>query len=110
VKCILNSEIQKGEDMKMEKTRKGLRVGLMIALMSLAASPAFARSISLKEAGAALWIFIIIGAIIILMQLIPASILFFSFIGSGTTMVFKKGKRTEEEVMLPAIEPVTVRE
>jgi membrane associated rhomboid family serine protease len=110
VKCISNSEIQRGEDMKMKKTKRGLRVGLMVAVMSLAASPAFARSISLKEAGAALWIFIIIGAIIVLMQLVPASILFFSFIGSGTTMVFKRGKNAQEEVILPAIEPVAVRE
>jgi hypothetical protein len=44
------------------------------------------------------------------MQLVPASILFFSFIGSGTTMVFKRGKNAQEEVILPAIEPVAVRE
>jgi len=52
----------------MEKKMKGLKVGLMVALMTLMASPAFARSISLKEAGTALWIFIIIGAIIVLLN------------------------------------------
>ena len=76
----------------MEKTKKGLRVGLMVGLISLMATPAFARTISLKDAGIGLWIFIIIGAIIVLLQLIPAAILFFSFVGTGTTMVFKKGK------------------
>ena len=93
----------------MEKKIKALKVGLMVGLITLMASPAFARSISLKEAGTALWIFIIIGAIIILLQLIPAAILFFSFIGTATTMVFKKEKKAEEEVVLPGVEPVPVK-
>jgi hypothetical protein len=93
----------------MEKMAKGLKVGLMVGLMSLAASPAFARSISLKEAGPALWVFVIIGAVIILLQLIPAAILFFSFIGTATTMAFKKEKKVEEEVALPGVEPVAVK-
>jgi membrane associated rhomboid family serine protease len=94
----------------MEKTRKGLKVGLMVGLMSLIASPAFARSVSFKGAGTALWIFIIIGAIIVLLQLIPAAILFFSFVGTATTAALKKEKRVEEEVVLPGAEPVTVKE
>jgi hypothetical protein len=94
----------------MKKSMKGLKVGLMVGLMSLMASPAFARSINMKEAGTALWIFIIIGAIIVLLQLIPAAILFFSFIGTATTMAFKKEKKVEEEVLLPGAEPVAVKE
>lgn len=94
----------------MEKTRKGLKVGLMVGLMSLMASPAFARSVSFKGAGTALWIFIIIGAIIVLLQLIPAAILFFSFVGTATTAALKKEKRVAEEVVLPGAEPVTVKE
>ncbi len=78
--------------------------------MTLMASPAFARSISLKEAGTALWIFIIIGAIIVLLQLIPAAILFFGFIGTATTMAFRKEKKVEEEVVIPGAEPVVVKE
>lgn len=93
----------------MEKMAKGLRVGLMAGLMSLVASPAFARSLDLKEAGPALWIFVIIGAVIILLQLIPAAILFFSFIGTTSAMVFKKGKKVEEEVVLPGVEPVALK-
>jgi flagellar basal body-associated protein FliL len=93
----------------MEKKIKGLKVGAMIGLMSLVATPAFARSISLKEGGTALWIFIIIGAIIVLLQLIPAMILFFSFIGTATTAALKKERRVEEEVVLPGAEPVAVR-
>jgi hypothetical protein len=93
----------------MEKMAKGLKIGLMVGLMTLAASPAFARSISLKDAGPALWVFVIIGAIIILLQLIPAAILFFSFIGTATTMALKKEKKVEEEVMLPGAEPVAVK-
>jgi len=93
----------------MEKKMRGLRVALMVGLISLMATPAFARSISLKGAGTALWIFIIIGAVIVLLQLIPAAILFFSFIGTATTMAFKKEKKVEEEVVLPGAEPVTVK-
>ena len=88
---------------------KGLKEGVMIGLITLMASPAFARSISLKDGGTALWIFIIIGAIIVLLQLIPAAILFFSFIGTATTMALKKEKKVEEEVILPNAQPVAVK-
>lgn len=93
----------------METAMKGLKTGLMAGLIALMASPAFARSISLKEGGTALWIFIIIGSIIVLLQLIPAAILFFSFVGTATTMAFKKEKRVEEEVILPGAEAVAVK-
>jgi hypothetical protein len=81
----------------------------MAGLITLVASPAFARSISMKEGGTALWIFLIIGAVIVLLQLIPAMILFFSFIGTTTTMVFKNGKGVKEEVFLQKAEPVKVK-
>jgi hypothetical protein len=93
----------------MEKAMKGLKAGLTAGMITLMASPAFARSISLKEGGTALWIFVVIGAIIILLQLIPAAILFFSFIGTATTMAFKKEKKIEEEVVLPNAQPVAVK-
>lgn len=93
----------------MEKATKALRVGLSSGLIALMASPAFARSISFKEGGTALWIFIIVGAVIVLLQLIPAAILFFSFIGTATTMAFKKEKKIEEEVVLPNAQPVAVK-
>jgi len=94
----------------MEKMAKGLKVALMVGIISMMATPAFARSISLKDAGIGLWIFVIIGAIIVLMQLIPAAILFFSFIGTTTTMAFKKGKKAEEEILVGTPEPVAVKE
>jgi hypothetical protein len=91
----------------MSKERKGLKIATMVALMIFAATPAFARSISLKDAGIALWVFIIIGAIIVLLQLIPAAILFFSFIGTSSAMVFK-GKKREEEAEETGLTPETV--
>jgi hypothetical protein len=94
----------------MEKKMKGLKTGLMVGLMTLMASPAFARSIDFKGAGTALWIFLIIGSIIVLLQLIPAAILFFSFIGTTTAAGLKKEKKVEEEVVLPGAEPVAVKE
>lgn len=92
----------------MEKTRKALKVALMAGFASLAATPALARSISIKDAGIGLWIFVIVGAVIILLQLIPAVILFFSFIGTTTAMALKKGEKAEE-VLLPAAETVAVK-
>ncbi len=94
----------------MEKIMKALKVGLAGGLISLIASPVFARSISLKEAGPMLWIFIIVGAIIVLLQLVPAAILFFSFIGTATTMTLKKEKKAAEEIVVPGAEPVPVKE
>jgi hypothetical protein len=66
----------------MLSERKPWLIGLMIGLATLMATPAFARSISFKDAGIAFWIFLIIGVILVLLQLIPAIILFFSFIGT----------------------------
>jgi len=88
---------------------KGLKLGLMIGLITIMASPAFARSISLKDGGTMLWIFIIVGAIIVLLQLIPAAILFFSFVGTATTTALKREKKAEEELVLPGVEPVPVK-
>jgi polyferredoxin len=89
--------------------RQILKVGLIGAAMTLLATPAFARSIEFKGAGTALWIFLIVGTIIILLQLIPAAILFFSFIGTATTAALKKEKKVEEVVVLPGSEPVAVK-
>ena len=89
--------------------RQILKVGLIGAAMTLLATPAFARSIEFKGAGTALWIFLIFGAIIVLLQMIPAAILFFSFIGTATTAALKKEKKVEEVVVLPGTEPVAVK-
>jgi hypothetical protein len=93
----------------MLKGKLGLKVGLMVGLIALMASPALARSVSMKEGGVALWVFLIIGAGIVLLQLIPAMILFFSFIGTTTTMVFKNGKKAKEEAPFPETELVRVK-
>ena len=69
----------------LSEKKTGL-TGLMIGLITLMATPAFARSISLKDAGVAFWIFVIIGAIIVLLQLIPAIILLFSFVATMTDL------------------------
>jgi membrane associated rhomboid family serine protease len=93
----------------MLKAKKAAVAGLIVGIMSFVATPAFARSISLKDAGISLWIFIIIGAVIVLLQLIPALILFFSFIGTTSSLVFKRKKATEEEILLPGYEPAPVK-
>lgn len=94
----------------MFKSRKGWMAIVVIGLVMLMATPAFARSISMKDAGMGLWIFMIIGAVIILLQLIPAAILFFSFIGTTSAMVFKgkNGKEQHAEVT-PGLEPAPAK-
>jgi len=92
----------------MKKTKIGLMVGL-IGLITLISSPTFARPLNFKEHAMALWIFIIIGTFIVLLQLIPAVIVFFSFIGTTTTIAFKKESKVEEGVVFPYTEPVEVR-
>ena len=79
-----------------------LKAGMMGVAMILLSTPAFARSIELKGAGTALWIFLIVGAMIVLLQLIPAGILFFSFVGTATSAALKKEKKVEEMAILPA--------
>ena len=86
-----------------------------VVWMILLATPSFGKSFSMKDAGISLWIFIIIGAVIILLQLIPAAILFFSFIGSASTMAFRWKKvsesermKEEEKMALPGYGPLTV--
>ena len=90
-----------------------MMVTFVLGLVTLFATPAFAKGISLKDAGIALWIFIVIGAIIVLLQLIPAIILFFSFIGTTTGLIAKKKTpekvAAEEKIILPGIEPVPVK-
>ena len=98
----------------MLKSMVGLKIGLMAGLITLIASPSFARSISMKEGGTALWIFLIIGAIIILLQLIPAMILFFSFVGTATGLTLKKKRVPEEDdaekkVIVPGYEPAPIK-
>jgi len=96
----------------MFKDKKFWLGGLMVGLITLMATPAFARSINFKDAGAVLWVFIIIGAIIVLLQLIPAIILFFSFIGTMTGLVAKKKASekgvAEEKVILTGVEAAPV--
>jgi len=88
----------------MSKTRKIFMMVLAVGWAILMATPVFAKSFSWKEAGTSLWIFIIIGSMIIVLQLIPATILFFTFIGTTSTLVFKgkKGlKKEENRLALP---------
>ena len=89
--------------------RQAQKVGMIGAAMTLLATPAFARSIELRGAGTAPWIFLIIGAIIVLLQLIPAAILFFSFIGTATTAALKEEKKVEEKSVLPGSAPVAMK-
>jgi hypothetical protein len=98
----------------MLEARKTWLVGAMIGIFTLIATPAIARGISFKDAGITIWIFIVIGAVIVLLQLIPAVILFFSFIGTSSNMVFKRKKEAgevtaEDKGVLTGMEPAPVK-
>jgi len=54
-------------------------VGVVIGML-LAADIIFARSIDMSKAGVSLWVFLAVGTFIILLQLIPAFILFTTFV------------------------------
>jgi hypothetical protein len=99
----------------MSNVKRMFLISLITSSMMLIATTTFAKSFSLKDAGISLWIFLIIGAMLILLQLIPAGILFFSFIGSASTLAFKPKKIPEEKeieekekLVLPG-GPVTVQ-
>jgi len=94
----------------MSKWKKGWMAIMVVGMVMLMVAPAFAKSISLKDAGIGLWIFAVIGAVIVLLQLIPAAILFFSFIGTTAAVVFKGKKREEEQTeMVPGLKPTAVK-
>ena len=110
MKCTIFNLLRKGE---WGMLKKKIKILLTFGLLTLFATPAFARGINLKDAGIALWVFIIIGAIIVLLQLIPAIILFFSFIGTTTGLIAKKKAsekaKAEEGIILPGVEPISVK-
>jgi len=81
----------------MATVYKFVKMQLMAFGITLLATPAFARSFSVKDAGISLWIFIIVGAVIILLQLVPATILFFSMVGTASAAVFGRKKGQEEQ-------------
>jgi len=94
----------------MSKGRKGWVIFMVMGLVMLMTTPALAKSISMKDAGIALWIFLVVGAVIVLLQLIPAAILFFSFVGTTSTLVFKGKKKEEEAVdVTPGLEAAPVK-
>ena len=117
---ILNAFIRLIPDRKEEwgmlTTKRILVVGLTEVLMALVATPAFSESISLKNAGVGVWTFILTGVVIVLMQFIPAAMLFFSFLVTTSLIVFKQKKLMErmvaerEKVLLPRYEPTVIRE
>ena len=112
---FLKPERQKKGGVNMRKIKRIFLMVLGTACLVQMATPAFAKSFSLKDAGISLWIFLVIGAIIILLQLIPAGILFFSLVGSATSLAFGRKKALEErgaekeKEQIVAGEPLTVR-
>lgn len=98
----------------MLKRKRQLMTGLMVGLITLMTTPAFSGSINLKDAGVPFWIFIIIGAVIILFQFVPTAILFFSILGTTSLIIFKLKKilgevPAKEKVLLPGYEPTTLK-
>ena len=85
------------------KRMRDVTFGVLIGL-GLTADVLLARSIDMKEAGVTLWVFLAVGAVIILLQLIPAFILFTSFIASAHQSI--KVKKEAEDGALQDTESV----
>ncbi len=71
-------------------------IGLTFGLI-LGANLVWARSIDLSQAGVAFWIFLAIGIFIVMLQLIPAIIMFIIFVGTATKIVHEKVPVKDEE-------------
>lgn len=90
--------------------------GVAISLLILMASTVSAKTINLSNIGIIPWIVIIVGVTLVLLQLIPAAIIFFSTVGIISTVIFKRKKATkevaakeEEIVSIPLYEPQLVK-
>ncbi len=90
--------------------------GVAISLLILIASTVSAKTINLSNIGIVPWIVIIVGVTLVLLQLIPAAIIFFSTVGIISTVIFKRKKATEEVaakeeeiVSIPLYEPQLVK-
>ncbi len=101
---------------KRKFTKKALLAGVTIFVLTLMASPVFAKTINLSNIGIIPWIVIIVGVTLVLLQLIPAAIIFFSTVGIISTVIFKRKKATEEVaakeeeiVSIPLYEPQLVK-
>jgi len=77
--------------------------GVIIGML-LTADIIFARSIDMSKAGVSLWIFICVGAFIILLQLIPAFILFTAFVGHAAKKAQDSIPIKESEVKSKVVE------
>lgn len=63
----------------------------------------------LSQAGVMLWIFLILGAIIILLQLVPAVLMFFSFVGTGSHIGYQVvGTEEKKESVKGEVEKETL--
>lgn len=82
-------------------------IGIIVGLI-LGVNVVWARSIDLSQAGVAFWIFLAIGLFIVLLQLIPAIIMFIALIGTMTKIVHEKIPVKEEETEEPAKEEAKV--
>ncbi len=86
--------------------------GIAVSLLILMASTVSAKTTNLSNIGIIPWIVIIVGVTLVLLQLIPAAIIFFSTVGIISTVIFKRKKVLEEmaveeeEIMsIPGYEP-----
>lgn len=90
-----------------KREKKAWMVGFVIIFLTLLATPVFAKAISLKGIGALPTVVLIVGIIIVLLQLVPAAILFFSFVGSLCAMIFR-GARVMESATGDETETITI--
>ena len=81
---------------------KGFVTGMLFIGITIGISTAqAARQIRIQDFNTIVWVFVVVGALVILLQLIPAFLLFLSFI----TGVYNKSKQEQEqeqeEIVIP---------
>jgi hypothetical protein len=77
-------------------------IGVVIGFL-MAWDIVFARSIDISKAGVTLWVFLAVGAFIILLQAIPAFILFTTLIAGLHKSIGVHDEEKEKEEELPSI-------
>jgi hypothetical protein len=73
-----------------KKAKTGLRIALMNALIALMPMPSFARCVPTDDSGTVVCVFLIIGAVIVILQFLTTAIIFFCIVGVACTLVFKR--------------------
>lgn len=92
--------------MKIMTWLSGFLTGIVVTIITMFYALGSARAIRGEDATTAVWIFVIVGTVVVLLQVIPAFLLFFSFI---TTVYKKRGNEKEVIEKIEIREPISLQ-